>query len=244
MLSEEQRQAKREQQRRYREKNRERIAEYSRAYRKDNAEAIRQQERNSEARKATQKRRDAARGMNPERKEYLRQYKQANRTEIAKKEREGLEANSQRKLAKNLRIRLNRALKGGCKNGSAVELLGCSTAEAINHIESMFEPGMSWSNWGEWHIDHILPLASFDLENAEQLAVACRYTNLRPLWKLDNLRKGARNTAGHAGINAFGDTSSGCALGQGTHRSDSQIIAQRRRNPRPLGRGGCQPSQL
>ena len=221
MLSEEQRQAKKERQRRYREKNRERIAEYSRAYRKDNAEAIRQQEKSSPAREASQNRRDVVREATPERREWMRQYKRANRAAIAKQEREALEAMPHRKLAKNLRIRLNRAIKGGWKSGSAVELLGCSVEGAMKHIESLFEHGMSWDNWGEWHIDHIRPLASFDLENAEQLADACHYTNLRPLWKVDNLRKGARNTVGHTEINAFGDTSSGCALGQGTHRSDS-----------------------
>lgn len=224
MLSEKQRQAKRERQRRYREKNRERIAEYLRAYRKKNADSIRQQEQTSLARKVIQKRRDAVRGMRPERQAYLWQYKQANRKKIAKQEREGLHANPQRKLAKNLRIRLNRAIKGGWKKGSAVELLGCSVEDAMMHIEALFEPGMSWDNWGEWHIDHIRPLASFDLEKAAQLAEACHYTNLRPLWKADNLRKGARNTVGHTEINAFGDTSSGYALGQGTHRSDSGAV--------------------
>ncbi len=221
MLSEEQRQAKKERQRRYREKSRERIAEYLRTYRTANAEAIRKQEKSSVARKKTQKKRDAIRNANPERREWMRQYKQANRERIAKQEREALCGNPQRKLAKNLRIRLNRAIKGGWKKGSAVELLGCSTAEAIKHIEAAFEPGMSWSNWGEWHIDHIRPLASFDLNDPEQLARACHYTNIRPLWKEDNLRKGARNTVGHTEIYACGDKSSGYALGPETHRSDS-----------------------
>jgi hypothetical protein len=53
------------------------------------------------------------------------------------------------------------------------------------------------------------------------VAVPGHYTNLRPLWKADKLRKGARNTVRHTEINAFGDTSSGYALGQGTRRSDS-----------------------
>ncbi len=101
----------------------------------------------------------------------------------------------------------------------------------MSHIESMFEPGMSWDNWGEWHIDHIRPLASFDLENAERLAEACHYTNLRPLWKVDNLRKGEKDTVGHTGINAFGDMSSGCALSQGTHRSDSGAVQCRASSP-------------
>lgn len=129
-MSEEQRQAKRNRQRRYRERNRERIAEYSRSYRRDNSDAIRKQEQNSPARKETQKKRNAGRGMDADRREYMRQYKQANRAEIAKNEREGLRSAPQCKLAKNLRIRLNRAIKGGWKNGSAVRLLGCSAARS------------------------------------------------------------------------------------------------------------------
>jgi hypothetical protein len=53
---------------------------------------------------------------------------------------------------------------------------------------------MSWDNWTTdgWHIDHIKPLASFDLTDRQQLLLACHYTNLQPLWAIDNLSKGDR----------------------------------------------------
>lgn len=51
---------------------------------------------------------------------------------------------------------------------------------------------MSLENWGEWHVDHIRPLASFDLEDSADLAMACHYTNLQPLWAKENLAKGNR----------------------------------------------------
>ena len=71
-------------------------------------------------------------------------------------------------------------------------------AEVRAHIEARFIEDMTWDNWGrgwggrrEWHLDHVRPLASFDLTDPAQLALACHYTNLQPLWAIDNLKKGA-----------------------------------------------------
>jgi len=93
-----------------------------------------------------------------------------------------------------LRSRLYKALQGNFKNGSAVTDLGCSIDELKMHLESKFQYGMNWDNWSfeGWHIDHIVPLASFDLTDRKQLLLACHYTNLQPLWAIDNLSKGDR----------------------------------------------------
>ena len=96
------------------------------------------------------------------------------------------------RLAKNLRSRINNIIRGRLKSGSALRDLGCSVEFLIKHLESQFEPGMSWDNYGQWHIDHIKPLASFNLEIREEFLEACHYTNLQPLWAEDNLKKGAR----------------------------------------------------
>ena len=95
------------------------------------------------------------------------------------------------KLSQNLRIRLNKALIGNQKTGSAVQDLGCSIEELKRYLESKFEPGMNWENQGYygWHIDHIRPLSSFDLSDHKQLKQACHYTNLQPLWAKDHLLK-------------------------------------------------------
>jgi hypothetical protein len=95
------------------------------------------------------------------------------------------------KLKVILRSRLNSAIKNNQKIGSAVEDLGCSIEELKAHIESKFQDGMSWDNWSKdgWHIDHIVPLASFDLTNEEEFKKACHYTNLQPLWAEENYEK-------------------------------------------------------
>lgn len=95
------------------------------------------------------------------------------------------------KLTRLLRTRLNRALKGMYKTGSAVRDLGCSIVEFKLYLEKQFMPGMSWDNHGDWHIDHKIPLAAFDLTNPSELGRAVHYTNLQPLWARDNQRKGA-----------------------------------------------------
>lgn len=91
----------------------------------------------------------------------------------------------------NLRARIKSAIKGNYKSGSAVRDLGCSILELKQYLESKFQPGMSWENYGRngWHIDHIIPLSSFDLTDREQFKKACHYTNLQPLWAEENLKK-------------------------------------------------------
>jgi len=95
------------------------------------------------------------------------------------------------KISCYLRSRLNKAIKGNYKSGSAVRDLGCSISELKTHLESKFQEGMSWSNWSRtgWHIDHIIPLDSFNLQNREEFLKAIHYTNLQPLWAEENIIK-------------------------------------------------------
>lgn len=88
----------------------------------------------------------------------------------------------------------------GIKSGRTQELLGCSFEQLAKHLESLWQPGMSWENYGAyriggsmtWHIDHIRPLASFDLTDPEQQKQCFHYTNLQPLWADENIAKSDR----------------------------------------------------
>jgi hypothetical protein len=93
------------------------------------------------------------------------------------------------KLLKSLRSRIKSAIKSGKKCASTVELLGCTLSFARQHIEAQFQDGMTWDNHGEWHIDHKVPCASFNLFEASEQRKCFHYTNLQPLWAEENLSK-------------------------------------------------------
>ena len=105
---------------------------------------------------------------------------------------ERIKHDPQYRLAHLLRCRLNAALNGNQKSGSAVRDLGCSISELVTYLEAQFRPRMTWENHSMrgWHIDHIKPLSAFDLTDREQLLEAVHYTNLQPLWAEENLHKG------------------------------------------------------
>lgn len=120
-------------------------------------------------------------------------YNNRRRSEFRAKKREYEQLyfnDPKNRIAKNLRIRLSIAVRKNQKTGSAVRDLGCTIPELKTYLESKFAPGMSWDNYGEWHIDHIKPLCQFNLSEESELKAACHYTNLQPLWASDNLSKG------------------------------------------------------
>ena len=119
-------------------------------------------------------------------------YKKNNKESINQYYKERLKNDPSFKIAHNLRVRMKDIFKNNFKSGSAVKDLGCSIKDLKIHLEQQFQEGMNWDNYGSWHIDHIKPLASFDLAKREQLLEACNYNNLQPLWAKDNLSKGCR----------------------------------------------------
>ena len=70
------------------------------------------------------------------------------------------------------------------------KMIGCTIEQLRSHLESRFKRGMTWGNHGShWHIDHIIPMAHFDLTDDSQLLAASHYTNMQPMWAAENLAK-------------------------------------------------------
>ncbi len=91
-----------------------------------------------------------------------------------------------------MRGHTRRAFKriGQNKQYDTLALIGCNWLEAKEHFERLFQPGMTWANHGDWHIDHIIPIASAQtIEDAYKLN---HISNLQPLWAADNLHKSGK----------------------------------------------------
>ena len=93
------------------------------------------------------------------------------------------------RLVKIQRSRIYQALKGKFKSKKTMTLLGCTAKEFKAHLESLFKEGMTWDNYGEWHVDHIKPLSLFQLELDSEQQAAFNYLNTQPLWAKENLQK-------------------------------------------------------
>lgn len=97
------------------------------------------------------------------------------------------------KLRCNLAIRARKVLKGEQKSAHMMDLIGCSLETLRVHLEYRFTPEMNWDNYGTyWHVDHIIPCASFDLTKEEDQRRCFHVSNLQPLEAKENMRKGAR----------------------------------------------------
>lgn len=123
-----------------------------------------------------------------------KRWKEANWQHVLAKRRERFRTNIQYAIGSRLRNSLLKAVVRfkTQKVAPTFALLGCSIAEFLKHLESKFLPGMTWENRGKWELDHVRPVASFDLTDPEQQRACFHYTNIQPLWEEDNLRKRAQ----------------------------------------------------
>ena len=195
----------------YRDKKKDKIKEYSKLYREINKQAIKYKQKeyrqkNKDTIKERQKinsRRHyiknceiikkkslSFREINPGyHKEYRRKNKEYSNTYQKKRRRH----DPLFKLIHNIRSRIYVFLnkKNILKNNSIHNIIGCSSEFLKEHLEKQFTDGMTWDLMGkDIHIDHIIPLSSAKTE--EDIYKLCHYTNLQPLWAIDNLKKGAK----------------------------------------------------
>lgn len=132
-------------------------------------------------------------------KEYDFKYYRTNKFRILNLKKERLKNNIDLRIKHIFRSRLKDVIKGKSKTSAILEYLGCSYSFLIQYLESKFEEGMTWDNYGNpngdhsncWHIDHIIPVSSMGTDE-NSLRTIWHYTNLQPLWAKDNLSKGAK----------------------------------------------------
>lgn len=172
----------------YNEQHKDELIEYSKKWREENVEYKREQDRlwrlnNSERKKKND-----------------REYNQTHKEQRNARARQRRRSDPEFKIRTNLRKRIGELVSGKIKTGSAIADLCISIQQLKEYFQSKFYVNpktgeqMSWENYGKkgWHIDHIIPLSSFDLTNPEQFKKACHYTNLQPMWWFENLSKGDR----------------------------------------------------
>ena len=159
---------------------------YMRKWRKLNPDKVRTSGRISDL-----KRRDKRRAYQLA---YNRKWRIKNREKIYASNKKYIANNMNARISQKLRTRLYQAVMAqlGFKRGHLKDLIGTSIPQLRQHLESQFQPGMSWNNYGQWHIDHVIALANFDLTKLSEQKKSMHYTNLQPLLAKDNLSKGAK----------------------------------------------------
>ncbi len=115
---------------------------------------------------------------------------------VVNRQRSILAKNPIARLQSALRSRVRQAIKHqrGIKAKKTMALTGCPIKELRERLESKFQQGMTWDNYGrghgKWNIDHIIPVTAFDLSNPVEQAKCFHYSNLQPLWFWQNMAKG------------------------------------------------------
>jgi hypothetical protein len=158
----------------YRDKNKERLDEYYKQWSKNKKE---------------------------HRKEYLKQYREKNKEKIKEVKRtyqkEKRHTDPIYKLISNFRTAIYTVLKENKldKYTNYFNMVGYTAEQLKSHLEVQFKEGMTWENYGEWHVDHIKPISSFTFETCEdeEFKICWSLDNLQPMWGIENIKKGNKN---------------------------------------------------
>jgi hypothetical protein len=181
------------------EDRREYDKQYSKQYREENKEKIKEWRENNKEKikenykihyeKYKQKKKQYRENNKEYYKEYQKQYNENNKEKRSIYYKNKRQTDPLFKLSCNLRTRIGMALKNKnyIKSKCTLDMLDCDLHTAKAHLEKQFTKGMTWDNHGEWHIDHIIPCASAKTE--KELIKLFHYTNLQPLWAVDNMSK-------------------------------------------------------
>ena len=155
-----------------------------RVWRENNADQVKQQHQHY---------REAHR---EQRREYNRQWREKNRHYWRDYQNERLRTDTSYRLRNYIGAAIRKAIRKNRK--SAFNILGYTVDELRQHLESLFQPGMSWENYGTaWHIDHITPKSWFKIEGPDgvdeyELKLCWSLDNLQPMWGDENLEKNNR----------------------------------------------------
>lgn len=97
-----------------------------------------------------------------------------------------------RRIRSSLNHRISDLLKKGLspKNKKTLVYVGCKFDNIKKWFEFLFEENMNWDNYGEWEMDHVIPCSMFDFNKEEEKLTCFNWKNLRPCWKIDNIKKG------------------------------------------------------
>lgn len=170
--------AKQEGKENYRKHKQQRLA-WGKNYRKRDDVKVKERQR-SQVRRQTEEHRRYHRDYHKTDK-----YRKYNRDRWAK-----LPQDSTERISLYLRARIRNALKcKASKSAITQELIGITVSELKIYLAKQFQLGMTWENYGKWHIDHRRPLASFNMTDPQEQRKAFHYSNLQPLWASENLHK-------------------------------------------------------
>lgn len=168
------------------EENREAVLARLKKYKSENLELVKEQSKNWRLRNQDKV------------KQWSKDYYENNKEKVLKRTAKNRSKRYKNDpffaLISNMRCRISEALKDNNtrKSKRSHEYLGCTWHELAIHIERQFSQGMTWENKGKWHVDHIIPLASAKTIN--DLEPLLHFTNLRPLWADDNMKKSNKRT--------------------------------------------------
>jgi len=145
----------------------------------------------------SQKYKDWAKENKDHLKEYMRNYRNENYDKIKntkrlyEKKRKSIDPLY--KLIGNFRTAIYTVLKENNvkKYGHYFDILGYSQDDLINHLEKQFKDGITWENYGEWHVDHIKPISLFKFKDIsdEEFKQCWSLNNLQPMWGNENISK-------------------------------------------------------